>query len=112
MSSADRHPDQSLDSQTQKMRSRLSSFGRLSDRRSMLSCCRNPTFSVSNAALSSYLVTKERSRDVFSTPGIGFAFVHLASHFALDLLEMEEAEATMEYIEGHQPELVQMTEGQ
>lgn len=49
-------------------------------------------------ALSSYVATQERSPDVFNSPQIAFAFVYMAAHFALDLLEGQEVEAIMEYM--------------
>ncbi len=66
---------------------------------------------VTEGALSSYVVNQEQHPDVFSSPQLAFAFVFLASHFALDLLEGQEVEAIMDYVEAHRAELVKMMEG-
>ena len=58
------------------------------------------------AALSSYVATKDKSPDIFSTPQIAFAFVYLASHFGLDLLDGDAVSALMEYVEEHPDQLL------
>lgn len=61
------------------------------------------------AALSSYIATRDESPEVFSMPQIAFAFVYLASHFGLDLLDGDAVSALMEYVEEHQERLLSLT---
>ena len=61
------------------------------------------------AALSSYIATKKQSPDAFSSPQVTFAFVYLASHFALDLLEGDVVDEIMEYVEANQDKLMGLT---
>ena len=61
------------------------------------------------AALSSYVATEDESPEVFSTPQIAFAFAYLASHFGLDLLDEQQVEAVMEYVEQNKAELLALT---
>lgn len=58
------------------------------------------------AALSSYVATKDQAADIFSAPQIAFALAYLASHFGLDLLDAGTVNALMEYVEEHEDELV------
>lgn len=62
------------------------------------------------AALSSYVATMDRSPEVLSRPPIAFAFAYLASHFGLDLLDGEAVNELMEYIEQHQERLLALAE--
>jgi len=60
------------------------------------------------AALSSYVATKDESPGIFLTPQTAFAFAYLASHFGLDLLDADAVNALMEYVEEHQDELLSL----
>jgi hypothetical protein len=60
-------------------------------------------------ALSSYVANEERQAVLLSDPRISFAFVYMAAHFALDLLEGQEVGAIMDYVEAHRARLVEMT---
>lgn len=60
------------------------------------------------AALSSYVATKDKSPEVFSTPQVAFAFAYLASHFGLGLLDADAVSALMEYVEEHQDKLLSL----
>ncbi|MBI3815602.1 MAG: hypothetical protein HY279_14190 [Nitrospinae bacterium] len=62
------------------------------------------------AMLSSYVATKDRSKDIFINPHIVFAFAYLACHFALGLLIENKVSEIMEYLEGHQRELKEAIE--
>ena len=61
------------------------------------------------AALASYVATKERIPEVLAVPQLAFAFAYLASHFGLDLLDEPQVEATMEYVEQNQAKLLALT---
>ena len=61
------------------------------------------------AALSSYVATKDRSPEVLSVPQFAFAFAYLASHFGLGLLDGETVNAVMEYIEEHRDEFLTLS---
>jgi len=60
------------------------------------------------AALSSYVVTEDESPDIFPTPQIAFAFAYLASHFGLDLLDVDAVNTLMDYVDEHQDELLSL----
>jgi len=62
-----------------------------------------------DAALASYVATKERIPEVLAVPQLAFAFAYLASHFGLDLLDERQVEAVMEYIEQNQAKLLALT---
>ena len=59
----------------------------------------------SNAALSSYVATKDLGGHILDGPYISFAFCYLASHFALELVGESEVDEIMTYIEVHRKEL-------
>ena len=61
------------------------------------------------AALSSYVATKDESPEAFSTPQIAFAFAYLASHFGLDLLDGDAVGVLMDYVAEHQDKLLSLT---
>ena len=54
------------------------------------------------AALSSYIATRDRCEETLACPQIAFAFAYLASHFGLGLLEGETVNSVMEFIESKQ----------
>ena len=62
-----------------------------------------------DAALASYVATKERIPEVLAVPQLAFAFAYLASHFGLDLLDEQQVEAVMEYVEQNKAELLALT---
>ena len=62
-----------------------------------------------DAALASYVATKEQVPEVLAVPQLAFAFAYLASHFGLDLLDEQQVEAVMEYVEQNQAELLALT---
>jgi hypothetical protein len=59
------------------------------------------------AALSSYVATKDFIGHILDDPHIAFAFCFLASHFSLDLVDEQEVNELMEYIEMHRKELAE-----
>jgi len=59
------------------------------------------------AALSSYVATKDFIGHILDDPHISFAFCYLASHFALDLVDEQEVNEIMEYIETHRKKLAE-----
>lgn len=62
------------------------------------------------AALSSYVATQEHSAGNLAVPQLAFAFAYLASHFGLDILDADEINVLMEYIEQNQAKLLELTE--
>ena len=62
-----------------------------------------------DAALASYVATKEQVPEVLAVPQLAFAFAYLASHFGLDLLDEQQVEAVMEYVEQNKAELLALT---
>ncbi len=59
-----------------------------------------------DAALSSYVATKDKSGNIIESPYISFAFCYVASHFGLNLLDEDEAVVIMDHIESHSNELI------
>jgi hypothetical protein len=53
------------------------------------------------AALASYLATRDGHPEVFADPHISFAFCYLASHHGLGLLGEAQTEEVMDYVERH-----------
>lgn len=51
------------------------------------------------AALASYVATRDGNVNVFESPHLSFAFCYLASHHGLGLLDATRAEELMEYVE-------------
>jgi hypothetical protein len=66
---------------------------------------RSRTKAAVEAALSSYVATKEQVPDVFDDPYLPFAFCYLASHFGLGLLRHEDVDEAMTFIERNQTDL-------
>ncbi len=56
---------------------------------------------VTEAALSSYIATKDKTENVFDHHEIAFAFCYVTSHFSLDLLDDEVARELLAYIENN-----------
>ena len=51
------------------------------------------------AALASYVATRDVTPDVFASPHTSFAFCYLASHHGLGLLDEAQTELVMDYVE-------------
>ncbi len=51
------------------------------------------------AALSSYVASKEKTGAALDDPYLGFAFCYLASHFGFDLVTQESIEEVMGFLE-------------
>ena len=51
------------------------------------------------AALASYVASRDRAPEVFASPHISFAFCYLASHHGLGLLDEAQTEEVMDYVE-------------
>ncbi len=61
------------------------------------------------AALTSYVATKEVVGDLFDIPQMSFAFSYIASHYGLDLIDEYMSTNLLEYIEDNLDELVNLT---
>jgi hypothetical protein len=61
------------------------------------------------AALTSYLATKEVVGDLFDIPQMSFAFSYIASHYGLDFIDEYMSTDLLEYIEDNLDELVNLT---
>jgi hypothetical protein len=61
------------------------------------------------AALSSFVATKDSVDNLFEIPQMAFAFCYLASHFGLDLIEKSKLSEAMGYIESRLDYLVKKT---
>ena len=64
---------------------------------------------VTDAALSSYVATKENVGGLFDIPQMSFAFCYLASHFGLDLIDESTLPKIMEFVESRLDDLIDMT---
>jgi hypothetical protein len=62
-----------------------------------------------DAALSSYVATKENVGDLFDIPQMSFAFSYLASHFGLGLIEESTLSEIMGFVESRLGDLIDMT---
>ena len=62
-----------------------------------------------DAALSSYVATEEELPDMFVVPQLAFAFMYLASHFGLDMLDEQQVDAVMQYVEQNAARLIALT---
>ncbi len=58
-----------------------------------------------DAALVSFVVTKDRESKLFSNPRFSFAFCYLAAHFGLGILSEAEASKVLDYIATHVKQL-------
>ena len=63
-----------------------------------------------DAALSSYVATKDNVGGLFDIPQITFAFCYLASHFGLDLIDETTISEIMEVVESRLDDLIDMTD--
>jgi len=57
------------------------------------------------AALMSYVATKDQEPEVLSQPHLAFAFCYLAAHFGLDMVEGSKLEKLMDYVVAHERDL-------
>lgn len=57
------------------------------------------------AALSSYVATEGIPDGITKNPYMSFAFCYIASHYGLDLIQENEANEVIQYIEEHQSQL-------
>ena len=62
-----------------------------------------------DAALSSYVATKEIVGDLFDIPQMSFAFCYLASHFGLDLIGENISTEILDFVESRLDNLIAMT---
>ena len=62
-----------------------------------------------DAALTSYVATKEVVGDLFDIPQTAFAFSYIASHYGLDLIGENESTNILEYIEENLSQLVDLS---
>jgi len=62
-----------------------------------------------DAALSSYVATKDNVDNLFDIPQMSFAFCYLASHFGLDIIDESTLSKTMEFVESRLNDLIDMT---
>ena len=60
------------------------------------------------AALASYVATRDVTPDVFASPHISFAFCYLASHHGLGLLDEAQTEEVMDYVERNRCSLARL----
>ena len=61
------------------------------------------------AALTSYVATKEIVGDLFDIPQMSFAFSYIASHYGLDLIDEYMSTNLLEYIEENLGDLINLT---
>lgn len=54
------------------------------------------------AALSSYVATEELPDGITKSPYLSFAFCYIASHYGLDIIQENEANEVIQYVEEHQ----------
>lgn len=62
-----------------------------------------------DAALSSFVATKDSVGNLFETPQMAFAFCYLASHFGLELVDTNTLSEVMGYIESRSDYLIKKT---
>ena len=62
------------------------------------------------AALASYIATRDATPEVFASPHIAFAFCYLASHHGLELLDETQTEKVMDYVERKRRPLARLIE--
>jgi len=58
------------------------------------------------AALSSYVASRDREPEVFGKPHLAFTFCYLAAHFGMDLVSQGEVATLMDYVEEHEEQLM------
>jgi hypothetical protein len=64
------------------------------------------------AALSSYVATKDVIGEVMDAPQISFAFCYLASQFGLGILDESIITDVMDYVENNKETIITMTEAE
>lgn len=62
-----------------------------------------------DAALVSYVATRDGNPDVFDSPHLSFAFCYLASHYGLGLLDEAQTEKVMDYVVCKRRSLARLT---
>jgi len=62
-----------------------------------------------DAALTSYVATKEIVGDLFDIPQMAFAFSYIASHYGLDLIDENLSTNVLDYIEKNLGHLISLT---
>jgi hypothetical protein len=62
-----------------------------------------------DAALSSFVATKDSVDNLFEIPQMAFAFCYLAGHFGLDLVDKNTLSEAMGYIESKLDYLIKIT---
>lgn len=62
-----------------------------------------------DAALTSYVVTKEVVGDLFDIPQMAFAFSYIASHYGLDLIDENLSTNVLEHIEENLDHLISLS---
>lgn len=62
------------------------------------------------AALASYVASRETMGDALSNSQLAFAFCYLASHLGLGLVSEDEASRVLEFVENQQEQLKQLIE--
>ena len=60
------------------------------------------------AALTSYVVTKEQEPEVLSRPHLAFAFCYLAAHFGLDIVTDAQIVRVMDFVVAHEGKLARL----
>ena len=63
-----------------------------------------------DAALTSYVATKEIVGDLFDIPQMSFSFSYIASHYGLDLVDEILSTKLLEYIESNLKRLLDLTD--
>ena len=74
-----------------------------------LSKSKKNTKIASDASLCSYVATKEQCPEIFKSPQMSFAFCYVASHFGLDLINEDECNSILGYIERNLDLLIELT---
>jgi len=72
--------------------------------------CKEELEKATDAALSSYVATKEIVGDLFDIPQMSFAFCYLASHLGLELVNESQLTEILDFVESHMNNLIEMTD--
>ncbi|MBI4309580.1 MAG: hypothetical protein HY591_04540 [Candidatus Omnitrophica bacterium] len=62
------------------------------------------------AALSSYVATKDNGRGELESPQMAFAFCYVASHFYLDLIAEDDGISILDFIAARKDELIRLVD--
>ena len=62
-----------------------------------------------NAALTSYVATKDNMGELFNIPQMSFAFSYIASHFGLDIIGENKCSDILDYVEQNIDLLIGLT---